>query len=163
MQRLSWFLIAIVVVSFIGFLDATYLTIQHYNEGILPCVVFEGCEQVTTSKFSTVAGVPISLFGVAFYLTILISTIIFWDPIKSLRDHGASTKKDKALLALGYLPIAGFAISMLLLYLQLFVIKAICAYCVVSIISSTLLFILGLKVIHIQGFTLNVDNYFRKR
>ena len=35
MQRLSWFLIAIVVVSFIGFLDATYLTIQHYNEGIL--------------------------------------------------------------------------------------------------------------------------------
>ena len=132
-----WVLIVIVIVSFIGFLDAAYLTIQHYNDSILPCVVFEGCEQVTNSKYSAIFNIPISLFGAVYYLVILISGIIFWD-----------TKNAKTLLALVYLPIAGFAISMFLLYLQLFVIKAICAYCMVSVISSIILFILGLKVIY---------------
>ena len=141
---LGWVLIAFMAISFIGFLDAAYLTIQHYNEGILPCVVFEGCEEVTTSKFSTVAGIPISLFGAGYYLTILISAITFWD-----------SKNRKAFLVIAYLPMAGFAISIFLLYLQLFVIKAICAYCVVSIISSALLFILGLlalKLIKVRPF-----------
>lgn len=79
---------------------------------------------------------PVSLIGAIYYLTILISTLLFVD-----------TKNTKALLALSYLPVAGFAVSLLLVFLQLFVIQAICFYCVISAISSTLLFILGLKIL----------------
>ena len=136
---MKWILIAIIIISFIGFLDAAYLTVQHYQEGILPCVVFEGCEQVTNSKYSTIFNIPISLLGAAYYLVIFLSAVVFWE-----------SKKDKALLVISYLPIGGFVISVFLLYLQLFVIKAICAYCVVSIITSTMLFILGLRLINVR-------------
>jgi len=136
---MKWILIAIIIISFIGFLDAAYLTVQHYQEGILPCVVFEGCEQVTNSKYSTIFNIPISLLGAAYYLVIFLSAVVFWE-----------SKKDKALLVISYLPIGGFVISVFLLYLQLFVIKAICTYCVVSIITSTMLFILGLRLINVR-------------
>ena len=133
-------LIAIIIISFIGFLDASYLTVQHYNQGIIPCVVFQGCEQVTTSKYSTIGDVPISLFGVIYYLAIFISAIIFFD-----------SKKDKTLFILGYLPIAGFVASMFLLFLQIFVIKALCIYCIISVLTSTILFVLGLKVLQLRN------------
>src|SRR3989344_3854033 len=136
---MKWILIAIIIISFIGFLDAAYLTVQHYQEGILPCVVFEGCEQVTNSKYSTIFNIPISLLGAAYYLVIFLSAVVFWE-----------SNKDKALLVISYLPIGGFVISVFLLYLQLFVIKAICTYCVVSIITSTMLFILGLRLINVR-------------
>lgn len=137
---IKWLLILIIAISFIGFLDATYLTIQHYQAGILPCVGFTGCEQVTTSKYATLGNIPIALFGAIYYLIILLSGLIFFD-----------TKKDKVLLVLSYLPIAGFAVSLFLLYLQLFVIHALCTYCVISLSTSTLLFILGLMVLKFKS------------
>lgn len=135
----KWLLILMILISFIGFFDATFLTIQHYRDGILPCVVFEGCEQVTTSKYSTIGNIPISLFGMIYYLIILISTIIYFD-----------NKNKKAFLLIGYFPVVGFVISMFLLYLQLFIIKALCTYCLVSIISSTILFVLGLNLLKLK-------------
>lgn len=141
MQLPKWLLTLIVVISFIGFLDAAYLTIQHYQAGIIPCVGFTGCEQVTTSKYATLWNVPIALFGAVYYLIILLSAIFFVD-----------TKNRKALLILSFLPMAGFAASLVLVYLQIFVIKALCTYCVVSALSSTILFILGLKLIRVRPF-----------
>lgn len=132
-------LVAVAVVSFIGFADAAYLTIQHYNQGILPCVIFKGCDQVLTSSYAKVLGIPISLIGAVYYLTILISALLFLD-----------TKNPKALLVLGYLPVAGLAVSLGLVYLQLFVIKAVCFYCMFSAISSTILFIFGLKILNLR-------------
>ncbi|MBI2063797.1 MAG: vitamin K epoxide reductase family protein [Candidatus Yanofskybacteria bacterium] len=132
-----WLLISFVIVSFIGFLDSTFLTFEHYNQGILPCYIFSGCAEVTASRYAIVAGVPISLAGAAFYLSVLIAAIFYLD-----------TKNAKALKVLKFLPIAGFLASLWLLFLQLFVIKAICFYCVVSLISSTALFILGLYLLN---------------
>ena len=136
---MKWLLLLIILASFLGFLDASYLTVQHYRDGILPCIGFTGCEQVTTSKYSSIGSVPISLLGGLYYLVIFISAIIFWD-----------TKNNKALKVISYLPIVGFITSIFLLYLQLFVIHAICTYCVVSLITSTLLFVFGLKAIKLK-------------
>jgi uncharacterized membrane protein len=135
----KWLIILFICLSFVGFLDAAYLTVEHYTQGILPCYVFKGCEKVTTSQYSTLAGVPISLFGAIYYLTIFISGILFLD-----------TKSQKWLSVLGYLPILGFLASLGLIYLQLFVIKAICLYCVISAISSTTLFIMGLYLLRLK-------------
>lgn len=132
-QISRWFLIAFAVVSFLGFLDATFLTIEHYNRGILPCYIFEGCDQVTTSVYSQVAGLPVALFGAIYYLAIFIATILFID-----------TKYKPILYVLIFLPIFGFLFSLGFLYLQIFVIKAICFYCVISAITSTTLFVFGL-------------------
>ena len=135
----KWFLIIFIAVSFVGFLDAAYLTVQHYNKGILPCYIFSGCDKVLASSYAAVAGVPVSLFGALFYFLILAAAVFYID-----------TKHKAALTILVYLPIAGFAATLWLFFLQLFVIKAICFYCVVSAVSSTLLFGLGIYLWFLQ-------------
>ncbi len=129
----KWILAGFVVFSLLGFLDAVYLTIQHYNNGILPCYIFTGCDKVTNSSYSIIAGIPVSLLGAIYYLTILIVVVLYL-------DSGIK----KALRVLMSLPIVGFLATLWFLFLQLFFIKAICFYCVISAVTSTALFILAM-------------------
>src|SRR3989344_2671965 len=102
--------------ALVGFADAVFLTTQHYLGKIPPCTVVSGCETVLTSPYATVFGIPDALFGAIFYLIILI--------------------KPSRLLAL-----LGFLASLILLYLQLFVIRALCLYCLISLVTSTGVFV----------------------
>lgn len=129
----KWLFIGIAVVSFVGFLDATYLTAQHYLGFELNCSVFNGCETVTTSEYSVVAGVPVALLGALYYFIVFIGMFVYFD----LQDK-------RVLRVLMLLTIFGFLASLWFLYLQIFVIKALCLYCIVSAITSKALFILGM-------------------
>src|SRR5581483_587523 len=62
--------------TLLGFLDAAYLTIQHYQHVIPPCTT-GGCETVLTSSFATIAGTPIALIGAGFYVFIAILTGLY--------------------------------------------------------------------------------------
>lgn len=131
--------IAFLVISFIGFLDATYLTVQHYR-GLPPeCSIIKGCEEVATSEYAVVLGVPVALLGVIYYLAILILSIIYLD-----------SKKESIIKLAALLTIAGLGASIWFVYLQLFIIKAICIYCMFSAATSTTLFILGLFVLKLN-------------
>lgn len=134
-KTLNWILAGIVIFSLIGFLDSTYLTLVHYNRGTLSCYIFEGCDKVTTSPYSLILGIPVSLLGVLYYFSVFVTAIFYFD-----------TKNIFFLRVLSFLPVAGMLASFWFLYLQLFIIKAICFYCVISAVSSALLFILGIKV-----------------
>lgn len=136
MDKSKALVIAFIIVSFLGFLDASYLTIEHYKGALLPCVVFKGCEQVTTSAYSKVFGLPLALYGAAYYLFILLVSVFYVD-----------TKNSFAFKILKYMPVAGFLASAYFVYLQLFVIHAICTYCVISATTSTTLFILSFFLI----------------
>lgn len=133
----KWLLIVFIAVSFVGFLDAAFLTIEYYSGVIPPCYAFTGCDQVIKSSYGTIAGnTPISFAGAIYYLLLFITTIIFID-----------TKIKQALYVLGYLPIIGILVSIRLVYLQLFVIHATCFYCMLSAVSSAILFFAGLYVL----------------
>jgi len=119
--------------ALVGFLDATYLTAQHFLGKVPPCLVTEGCSTVLTSKWSEIMGVPVSLIGAIYYVVILLLTIAFL----------SSGKKIFLALAI-YGTWVGFAASIWFVGLQVFVIKDICFYCMISAFSSTLLFITGL-------------------
>ena len=134
MTKLSkWIFAGFVVFSLIGFLDAAYLAIQHYNNGILPCYFFTGCDKVITSSYAVIAGIPVSLLGAIYYLAVLIVTVLYL-------DSGIK----KVLRVLLNLPIVGFLATLWFLSLQLFVIKAFCFYCIISAVTSTLLFVLAM-------------------
>ena len=132
----KWIVIALVVVSFIGFLDATYLTVKHYLGEPLNCSLLEGCEQVTTSQYATIFNVPVALGGALYYLFIFVFSIVYFD-----------TKNNRLLSLIPPITIIGLLASGWFIYLQLFVIKAICLYCVLSAASSTTLFILGMFIL----------------
>mgnify|MGYP001609963985 CR=1 FL=1 len=139
-KTLKWILVGMAVFSLVGFLDAAYLTLVHYNRGALSCYIFEGCDKVTTGPYSVIFGIPVSLLGVIYYFSVFITTILYFD-----------TKGNFFLRALSIFPVAGFLASLWFLYLQLFVIKAICFYCVISAVTSTLLFILGILIFKYGG------------
>ena len=81
------FAIFLLIVALLGFADATYLTIEHYQNKIPPCSV-GGCEQVLTSAYSVVAGVPVSLMGSVYYLLVLIGMFAYLESknLKILRN-----------------------------------------------------------------------------
>lgn len=128
---------AFLVVSFLGFLDATYLTAEHYLAGVPLCPLLGGCEKVLTSQYATVLGIPLGLLGMIYYLTVLILTVLYLD-----------TKRINPLKIVALLSIVGIVTSLVLLYLQIFVIGALCLYCLISAGASTTLFVLGVAVFH---------------
>jgi len=134
MQIPKYLIFLFLVIAFIGFLDAAYLTANHYFGIVPPCFVTQGCDTVTTSAYSKFLGIPISLLGSLFYLTVLISLFYYIDK-----------KKDWILIkTLPILTTIGFLVSLRLIYLQVFVIKALCSYCLISATTSTILFVISL-------------------
>ena len=122
-------------ISLIGFLDAVYLTVSHYT-GHITCSVISGCQEVLVSQYSEIFGIPLALLGAAYYLFILINSLLYID-----------NQNKYSKLVLSYIPIFGFLFSIYLIYLMFFVIEALCQYCLLSAGTSTLLFILGIILI----------------
>jgi uncharacterized membrane protein len=118
--------------SLIGFLDATYLTIQHYRGVGLDCGPLLECDAVMTSQYAAIGGIPVALLGAIYYLTIFLLTVAYYD------------RKHRSILAIiSRLTILGFLASLFLVYLQAFVIRAFCFYCLLSALISTGLFMLS--------------------
>ena len=112
-----------------GLVVATYLTTVHYADQPVVCSGVGQCELVNNSQYAKLAGVPVALLGAISYATILGLVIFAW-------ARGVQT----ALLAAWGIALASFAFSAYLTYIELFVIDAICAWCVASAVIMTLLF-----------------------
>ncbi len=130
MTASRWYPFTILGVSILGFFDAAYLTIQHYTQFTLPCTITHGCDLVTKSEYSSIAGVPVALLGALFYLAMFFATYIIIE-----------TKRHDLLRFVALGSIAGFLSSCWFVYLQFFVIHAICQYCMLSALTSTTLFV----------------------
>lgn len=127
----KYFVAPFFILSFLGFLDTVYLTITHYRNVIPPCSIARGCEKVLTSQFSTVAGIPIQIPGIIFYVTLIISLLLF-----------LQTKNKLFFSFLAAVVTSGLLVSIVLFALQAFVIHAFCQYCLASEAIIFLLFLL---------------------
>ena len=122
----------IAALALIGVFVALYLTLYKIGTiGHLACG-FGSCERVNTSKWATFVGLPVAMWGLGFYVATLIVAIAGTSPELAGRR------------AISYLLAAmsgiGVAFSAWLTYLELFVIDAICRYCVMSAVIVTLIF-----------------------
>lgn len=127
-----WLVISGLVLSLLGFADASYLSIERLSGRIPPCVITSGCDTVTNSVYSSFGPIPVSVVGSVFYLTVL---VLFF---------GSLVNKDNrlAVLALRLSPI-GFLFSLYFLFIQAFVLEAYCIYCLGSFATSTSIFALA--------------------
>ena len=121
--------------AFIGTVDALYLSIKR-NAGPIPCHVTRGCEDVLTSKYSEIAGIPLSWFGLLFYVAVLSLAVfkIFEDPDRPTNFP---------FRAIFYLSGVGLIISALLVGIQAFTLKAFCEYCLLSAALVLSIFLLS--------------------
>ncbi|HSE83251.1 MAG TPA: vitamin K epoxide reductase family protein [Thermodesulfobacteriota bacterium] len=114
--------VIIIILATLGIVLSVYLTYLHYsNANAAFCVAGSGCDTVRESSYSAIFGIPVALVGVIGYFLILLLSIISISP--GIR-----------WLSLYLVALAGAVFSAYLTYLELFVIKAICIYCVASAI-----------------------------
>ena len=135
MQRLikNKLIIYSAVLAFFGFLDAAYLTIAHYKNIAPPCSLHLGCEKVLTSAYSMVGPIPVALLGVIFYVTVIVVCLLIL--IEGM----------KQLLQFFYFMAAiGLLVSVVLFFIQFYLIRSFCQYCLLSETISLGIFILSL-------------------
>lgn len=127
---------ATIIIAILGILDAIYLTIIKFTDNKALCIEGIGdCWTVNNSSYSEWNGIPISIFGIFAYLTIIM-ILIFQNRVKFFFDFGSTFVFGIAL--------TGFFFSIYLTYLQFAVIKAVCPFCIISAITMTIVFILSL-------------------
>ncbi len=119
-----------ILISFIGILDTGYLISEHFTINNLICNVNDNCNVVLLSKYAIMFGIPMAILGLIYYFTIFINSILF-----------KTSKNTLYKIILLYLPFIGFIFSLWLIYLQLFILHAICMYCMLSALISTTLFV----------------------
>jgi uncharacterized membrane protein len=118
--RTGWPYSIAALVSLIGLADAIYLTVQHLTGESLRCTIISGCSEVLSSPYAQIGSVPLAAVGAAAYLTVF-----------SLATLGAFGYAFVGTL-LKILVAMMFLTTLWLLYLQAFVIKHFCQYCLVS-------------------------------
>jgi uncharacterized membrane protein len=125
----------VALVALAGVFVALYLTLYKLGYiGTLACAV-GSCEKVQTSKWATFLGIPVGAWGVGYYVAVLAMAIAGLTP-----RYAESSMFSRALVGV---TAVGVLFSLWLTYLELFVIDAICQWCVISAILATALFVLG--------------------
>ena len=129
---LSW---SSIVLALLGAADAIYLLIYKFTGNPNMCLGNGGCHDVNFSPYSEIYGIPVSVFGLLAYLAIL--GILFLEPrLKLANEYGP--------MGIFGISLGGVAFTVYLTYLELYVIHAICPFCVASAVIITLIFILAI-------------------
>jgi uncharacterized membrane protein len=106
------------VLAAAGLLISAYLTWVHFAQVAPVCVGGSGgCETVQSSRYATVLGVPVAVLGIIGYAGLLFSAVL----------------RGELGVYLGFMiALVGTLFSAYLTYLEVFVIHAICQWCVAS-------------------------------
>lgn len=136
LASVGWLRLAMIALVITGIGVSAYLLWGYTVPGAeLSCGGSHGCETVKNSPYANVIGVPLPVIGLASYLTLLFLLLV--QEISFVRDKGWSPYVALAIFAFA---LIGVLFSAYLTYLELFVILAICRWCVASaIILMTLL------------------------
>ncbi len=122
------------VIACLGLIDSAYLWLIKITNNEALCIPGIGdCWSVNNSKYSEFYGIPISVFGVATYIAILVLI---------LAEKRSGAQRVNLILAQFGITLMGFIFSLYLTYIQYGVLKAFCPFCLVSAICMTALFVI---------------------
>ncbi len=108
------------LISLVGLADSVYLTVQHLTGQSVRCTVTSGCSAVLSSSYATVAGIPTAAFGaLAYFAAFSFATL-------------AAFGYERARTGLALLVAPMLITTLWLLYVQAFVLRAYCEYCLLS-------------------------------
>lgn len=124
----------LLIVAFLGIADSWYLADTALSGDELVCTIdgLDKCNTVAKSPYSHLFGIPLGVYGVFFYSAFFIlSALLFVYP------------KRIVFAGLYLLGVIGLIASIIFLFIQLFLIKAFCIYCVASAVIAFALCILA--------------------
>lgn len=157
-MRISWFkLLLLMIMSAFGLYASSMVVIVYYTlKETLPfCPLQHGagitldCYAVLDSKYSQVFGIPLELLAVGYFVLNLL--LVYLIAFGSDRIFRTSLK---TLFAWRFL---GIAIVPYLVFVELFVIKAICAYCTMMHVAIVADFIIISYLLFYRGGSLTKE------
>jgi uncharacterized membrane protein len=115
--------VALGALALAGLAISAYLTAVRYADEDPSCVIGSGCTTVQNSEYAELAGIPVAVLGLLAYGGLLLAALL---PGPLGRALGLFT----ALVGVGF--------SAWLTYAELFLIEAVCLWCVISAILMVL-------------------------
>jgi uncharacterized membrane protein len=118
-----------------GLVVASYLSVVELGGGVPVCGPIAGCEEVAKSQYAWIGPIPVAVFGVGLSVILLIAALGWW------------RTGDRRLLAVHYgLSLVGATFEAYFMFLQVFVIEAVCIWCAMYGVSLILRFVIALIV-----------------
>ncbi len=130
-------------IAAVGIADTGYLTSVKLAGNGVACSS-EGCNQVLSSPYANVFGLPLTLFGLLAYVAIAVLALAPLVIPAQNNKKFQSQLQDLTWLGMFLIGTAMAVFSGYLMYLLAFVIKAACPFCIVSAICSISIWILTL-------------------
>jgi uncharacterized membrane protein len=119
---------AVAVISAIGASISAYLTWVHYSGNLALCIGVGGCEAVQGSRFAVAGGIPVALIGLGGFALIFVLAVLRLRRMSPVwADTGIFALSIAATLYVAYLT-----------YVELFVLGAVCPWCVAVAVCSVL-------------------------
>jgi uncharacterized membrane protein len=131
--------LAMAALALIGLGISIYLTVLKLAGEVPLCVVGGGCESVQTSKYSVLLGIPVAAYGAAWSAVALAAAVTWW-----------RSGDRRALLVLYLGGLAATLMEGYLLYLELFVIHAVCSWCATYGVTVVLGWLLTLPALRVR-------------
>ncbi len=129
--------ILFIVIAMLGWVASIILTAVHF--WVIPLIPesaqLGGPMLVITSKWAYIGAMPLATIGAIYYIVMI--------ALGALWLSQPSEMLDKVLLPITAI---GFVASLGFVYLQLFVINAICPFCMMSAAATTILLIIEIMV-----------------
>ena len=126
--------IILIILSIIGFAVSFYIFYSKKYDKPMYCIIGKDCDAVVRSEYGKTFGIENTVPGMLYYLMILLYAII-------LLINRNLFKWTIIYYFVVSSSIASVLFSLYLVYIQKFVLKKWCIYCIVSTIAS--IFILG--------------------
>ncbi|MES2994718.1 MAG: vitamin K epoxide reductase family protein [Patescibacteria group bacterium] len=131
-------LVTLLALAFLGIADAWYLSLSALQGAALFCdvgAVLDGCNIVAQSPYSKLWGVPLALYGVVFYCLLFILVSVLF-----VRTHHPLYQ------AVAVLGVLGLIASLIFLFIQFALIKALCIYCIASAVIAALICLIAIRL-----------------
>lgn len=122
-----------IVLTVLGLLVAIYMTVYKLTNNDSMCLGLGGCSIVNASGYSEVRGIPVAVFGVIGYVSIL---ALFY-----LEGKPGFFQTNGSMLQFA-ITLTGFLFTVWLIYVEVALLKAYCPFCITSQAAMTFIFIL---------------------
>jgi uncharacterized membrane protein len=128
------------ILAIVGLIAAVYLAVTKLVGEAPVCGPIHGCEDVAASQYSEVFGIPVAIFGVGFSVVLVGLSVAWW-----------RTRDRRALVGAYGLGLLGCFVVAGLTYLELFVIHAVCVYCVTYAVTVVAGFLVAAVTVRGSG------------
>ena len=130
----KWLYRASVALVALGLAVSIYMTIYKVLNADAMCLGSGDCSTVNASRYSEVNGIPVAVFGILGYMSIL--------GVHFFENRNRFFKQNSALMIFG-MALTGFIFTVWLVYVEFAILKAFCPFCVTSQTAMTIIFMIA--------------------